>query len=452
MDLIKPFIEHFVYPMMEVRRGNKIRLHLDELSQIGALPPSLLMRIQREKLAKLLHHCFESVPAYAPYSELDSEVDDDPYAVLQKLPVLLKPEYAKNRDSYFANGVTAEQCIRNTTGGSTAEPLVFYIDRRTVEYYEAARWRGLAKWGITPGSRSCMLWGSPIEMEKQKQKKYFLKEKYLKNRIAFPAYDIAPEKMSEYVKKINKYKPEYFYGYASVYYEFARLMKENGLKFTFKPKCAVSTAETLYDFQRKLISEVFGCPTVNEYGARDAGILAYECPEGHMHVTAENAVIEIVDPVTGAPCKNGEQGDMLITDLNNFSAPRLRYRVGDVGAISFPTENCKCSSGLPILMKLDGRVDDMFVGADGHLIHGHIFNHISKMMDVVVKFQITQTSRTAAHLLIVPRDGVAQEKNEEFAARIRDALPGIEVTHEYVSDIPAPKSGKFRYAIRAFEL
>ena len=105
-------------------------------------------------------------------------------------------------------------------------------------------------------------------------------------------------------------------------------------------KAVVSTSETLEPWQAELLEKVFRCPVANEYGARDAGILAYTCPQGGIHITAENCIIEVLDPVTHEPLPDGQSGLLAITDLTNFVQPRLRYLLGDIGTIS--PSLCRC--------------------------------------------------------------------------------------------------------------
>lgn len=454
MDFIKPFIEHILYPAMEKRKGNKIRQYLGELCESQSRPTETLEREQNEKLKKLLLFSLHSVEAYKELAsqqpDLEKLIDEDPRAALLRFPVLEKSAFKADSDRYLADGADPSKLIANTTGGSSGEPTHFYIDRVTVEHFEAARWRGLSWSGITQGSRSVMIWGNPFELSKAEEKSYYRKEKYMKNRIMIPAYALKPQAMNEYVKTIERYRPEYFYGYASALAVFARLMLDQNLKLSFTPKAVVSTSESLYPFQRELIGTAFGCPVVNEYGARDGGIIAYECPKGHLHLSIENAVIEVVDQKTKQPVPVGQPGLILVTDLNNYSMPRLRYELGDTVTLS--AEHCGCGVTLPVLKSVEGRQDDTFVTTEGGFVHGVAFNNIIKRSLGVTKFQIVQLSPERAELSIVTKDGAAPPEWEGIMADIRALLPGTEIQVKYVDDIPVTASGKYRYAIRKFDL
>ena len=450
MDKVKWIIEKGVYPYMEKRRGNLIRQKTAELKSDQHLTSVESNEIRKKKLQDLLLHCIESVPAYEEYRFLEEEIKADPFSVLRKFPILTKSAFKESFSSYLSREADSNALIENYTGGSTSEPVKFYMDRHTVEYYEAARWRGLSWWGITQGRRSVMLWGNPLELNKYEAKKYSLKERWLKNRIIIPAYSIRAEEMEGYIRTIRRFSPEYVYGYASALTIFSELMLDKGLALGFDLKAVVSTAETLHDFQREIIETAFGCPVVNEYGARDGGIIAYQCREGSMHISAENTVVEVVDPVTFEPMSAGESGILLTTDLNNFVMPRLRYRIGDRAALS--ERSCPCGMVLPVMEKIDGREDDMFVTIDGKYIHGHAFNHLSRRTRSVRKFQIVQESPSYASLSIVTEAGFEQNEIDEFIEKARHLLPGTKIDVNIVEDIPLSGSGKHRYTIRNFPL
>ena len=449
MDIIKLFIEHSLYPLMEKRRGNQIRNYLADLRLSCKKPEEIIIKDQQRKLTELLQYAVDQVPAYEYLKESALE-GENLFFDIQKFPILTKSIYKANADRYLARNSAKENLILNRTGGSTSEPVEFYMDRRTVEYYEAARWRGLSWWGITPGSRCVMIWGNAIELNASQSRSYRRKDRYLKNRIIIQAYHLQPDRIQEYIDQINRYRPEYLYGYASALEAFANMMIKKNLKLSISLKAVVSTAETLHPHQRESIEKAFACKTVNEYGARDAGILAYECKAGNMHITAENAYLEVVDKSTGSNMPEGETGELLVTDLNNFAMPRLRYMLGDRGSISH--RKCSCDINLPLLERIDGREDDMLVSGDGTFVHGHIFNHLARLSMKMAKFQIVQHSREDATLKLVPEKNASEKDIEQFIDDIKSKLPGVEMAVELVQDIPTPPSGKYRYAIRAFDL
>ena len=451
MDFTKPYIEKLVYPLMRIRRGNQVLRYLKELKASEALPSGRLASLQREKLERLMDACVRRTSAY----RIDDGKDDGTLPGRWKTVNLLTRDiFRSHPEDYLARGVRRDDLIPAASGGSTDAPIKFFLDRFAVEHYEAARWRGLSWWGISPGSRSVMLWGSPVELSQAAQKAYRQKEKRLKNRVIISAHDLSEADLPQHLSFINRYRPEYFYGYATALYTFAQLMESGGLKLSFRPKAVVSTAETLFEFQREVIGRAFGCPVVNEYGAKDAGILAYECPSGGMHISCENVLIEVLHPVTFKPVPIGEKGMLVTTDLNNLSMPRLRYILGDLASLS--ADSCPCGRTLPLLGGLEGRLVDMLVARDGprgdKFVHCNALVRMAKSFPGVLRFQVVQHTLDKATLYLVP---VAEGQDREldgFTESARMFLPGVDITPRIVDDIPSMASGKHRYAIREFPL
>ncbi len=441
-------IEHMLYPAMERLKGNRIRAKLAQLKTTESAPD--VMERQRQALEKLLLHCAGHVPAYRSLKLDDKEIRSDPYRVLSKqVPPLRKTDFRMNDQDYLADNIDPSQRIANFTGGSTGEPVHFFMTRDQVESYEAARWRGLSWYGITPGSRSVMVWGNPVEMTAQQEKKYWMREALLKNRKMIPAYALSASDTGRHVDFIKKYKPEYIYGFSSILTAFAKNIASQQLSVDIGLKAVVSTSESLSPEQAELFSRVFHCPVANEYGARDEGILAYSCPEGHLHISVENCVIEVLDPITLEPLPDGESGLLAITDLCNWIQPRLRYIVGDVGVLS--SSPCSCGRTLPVLEKIDGREDALLIGRGGMLVHGDLVAHILRPLKWVRAYQFRQHSPESATLFLVVMPGNELVK-KDFMPALQDVFPETEIKINEVDHIDPAPSGKMRYTLREFPL
>ncbi len=446
LDLHQWIIEQMLYPAMERCKGNRIRAMERSLNQTvygGA------EAVQRRRLAELLLYCKAHVPAYKNLNL--SDATEDPNAVLcNQVPPLRKRDFQADPSAYLSDAVPEERRIANCTGGSTGEPVRFFMTRAQVESYEAARWRGLSWYGITQGSRSVMLWGNPIELSACGRRARQCRERILKNRVLLSAYDLSEARVRAHVRFLNRYRPAYLYGYANILTAFAQYLEVMGLDLSFPMKAVVSTSETLEPWQRALLEQVFRCPVADEYGARDAGILAYSCPEcGGLHVTEENCVIEVLDPITLKPLPDGQRGLVAVTDLNNLVQPRLRYLLGDVGTLE--TAPCPCGRALRTLRTVEGREDALFLRADGGLVHGNVIGQLLRPVDGVLAFQFRQTSLTEGTLLLKLAAGKALEEKDVLEG-ISRVLPDVHVHVRRVSEIPPTQSGKVRYAVRDFPL
>lgn len=449
-------IRNIIWPVMERVKGNKIRTYLNEMKYFQNKTKDEINSFQYEKLRKLIEHSIRNVPAYKQYlGDLENEINNnphwDPIQFIQKIPVLTKLEFNKNTNDYLSDDIDKTSLIPNRTGGSTGEPTRFYLDRYTVEHFEAARWLGLSWSGINIEDPSVMVWGSSIELNQSQNKRYQLKERFLKNRLIISAYEIKESNIDTYIEQINSFKPKYLYGYPSALSLLAEMMLRNKKTIKTPLKAIVATAETLQPKQRDLISRAFHCNVINEYGARDGGIIAYECQKGNMHMSAKNCYLEVVDIETKQPLEDGEKGLLLVTDLNNFSMPRLRYQLGDIASLS--KEKCSCGINLPILESLEGRVDDVFVSKDGSYVHGNYFNQIMWKLDSFSGYQLIQhTPDTVTLKLVRKRDSYNNNDETVFRNEIYKVLGNIHLSISLVDEIPRSSSGKVRYAIREFPL
>ncbi|NMA94263.1 MAG: phenylacetate--CoA ligase family protein [Clostridiales bacterium] len=445
MDYVKIFIERLLYPAMNLVRGNRTLEYLQKMKKTQYASRAELLSFQEGKLSALLLDCVKNVPYYQKYDYLEEAIKLDPLGALNQFPILDKETFRKNSELFFNSKLPESERIENYTGGSTGEKTRFFMNRETVEHYEAARWRGLSWHGITPGSRSVMLWGNPIELSREDQKKYEFKEKWLKNRVIIPAFALEEQSIRNYVAKIDAYKPEYIYGYASALDAFAKLMRIEKLNFKCTLKAAVSTAETLYPHQRENIEKAFGCRVVNEYGARDAGILAYECSAGELHISSDNAIIEVIDFPSGKEVPCGKSGDVVVTDLNNHIMPRLRYRLGD--EVILTERRCDCGVNLPLMESIVGRNDEMLHTPGGLLVHGYLVAKIAQSHPVIKRFQIIQKEVERATLRIEPAEGRNSADIDLFVEEVGAHLPGVAIDVKFGERIEASPSGKFRYCI-----
>lgn len=441
------WIRRIQWPMMELIKENRTRHYMAELQRAQSLQTNALVESQRKKLGKLLDHATRQVPAYTEFASEWETQRDQPERFLQRLPILSKSHFRQNADQYLAQHANPAKLIGNRTGGSTGEPTRFYLDRPAVERYEAARWLGLSWHGIQIGDPCVMIWGSPLELNQQQERRYRWKERWLKNRLILSAYELDREQLPTYLRLIQRFQPVYLYGYASALHSLAEMMLERGLSLGIRLKAVVSTAESLHAHQRQTIQSAFEAPVINEYGARDGGMIAYQCPSGQMHIFSENCYLEVVDPLTGIPLYPGETGALLVTDLHNSVMPRLRYQLGDMIALS--PQSCDCGINFPVLEKIDGREDDMFISTYGKIVHGHYFNHIIRGMDSFRTFQIVQHEPSRLSLkLVKDPDSYLPADESRLLAGIQAALGEVNVQVAYVDHIPPSASGKVRYAIR----
>jgi phenylacetate-CoA ligase len=258
---------------------------------------------------------------------------------------------------------------------------------------------------------------------------------------------MSPDNLTKCYKYCEKVRPVFMYGYSSALHRFAKFLDENGIDgSSLNLKVIICTSEVLYEHQRKLLEKVFGCRAINEYGAAEVGIIAFECPEGGIHITSENVFLEIL--ADGKPVKDGEMGEVVITGLRNYGMPLIRYRLGDLATISY--EKCSCGRGLPLLKSINGRDNDLVICENGKVMHSEIFAYINRDLIrrgvVVREFKIIQSASGGLRILVEKQTDQGAVEALGDAVR-RHVDNDVVINFEFVNRIPAEKSGKVRYFV-----
>ncbi len=236
------------------------------------------------------------------------------------------------------------------------------------------------------------------------------------------------------------------FGYPSALAKVAAHAKTRGQRLDdLGVRVVFVTSEMLYDHQRELIGNAFGCKVANGYGGRDAGFIAHQCPQGGMHISAEDIVVEIVGP-GGELVADGEPGEIVVTHLATRDFPFIRYRTGDIGILA--QRMCACGRSLPLLEEIQGRSTDFVIAADGTVMHGLALIYILRDLPGIASFKIVQESRQRVRVQIVAAadfpSATEQRIQDGFRARLGTS---VEVTIERVDVIEPERSGKFRYVV-----
>ena len=396
------------------------------------------------RLKQFIKQAYEHVPYYRElFAKAGiSPSDINTKADLALLPFLDKKAIRENFESLSSDIAGPTQPF--TTGGSSGTPLTFLLSNERVSHDVAEKWRATRWWDVDIGDKEIVAWGSPIELGAQ-DKVRMLRDKLFRS-VLIPAFDMNEAKLLAFIRQIQEQKPAMLFGYPSVFSLIAKTAQEKNIDLTdLGIKVIFVTSERLYPYQREVIERTFSAPVANGYGGRDAGFIAHECPRGNMHISAEDLIVEVVDP-QGVPLEDGQSGEIVITHMATSDFPFIRYKTGDIGTID--TATCSCGRGLPVLKNIEGRTTDFIVAYDGTMMHGLALIYILREMEGIDEFKIIQESLSLTRIELIPTTTLTPELTnsiiEGFQARL-----GKEVSIEIsiVDQIAPEKSGKFRYVI-----
>jgi len=443
-SLYTELVSHLLFPMQEwLKQHDSVALRR-QMEQSQWWTATQLQSLQLQRLKALLHRAQQHVPYYQNlFTEIDFHSDQvNSLTDLRRLPLLNKAQIRQHCESFKADDTCG--LTRFNTGGSSGEPLIFFIGKERVSHDVAAKWRATRWWGVDIGDPEIVVWGSPIELGTQDKIKIW-RDRIFRTRL-LPAFDMSETKIDGFLAQIRRTRPAMLFGYPSVLSHLATRARSRGLPMNdLGIRVAFVTSERLYDEQRQQISQTYGCSVANGYGGRDAGFIAHECPHGSMHITAEDIIVEILDE-KGEQVPAGTSGEIVITHLATGDFPFIRYRTGDIGTLS--EKACACGRGLPVLQEVEGRSTDFVIAQDGTVMHGLALIYILRDMPEVRSFKIEQESLDFTKVLIVPEkplNEVCYKKiREGFQARLGKNV-NIEIIE--VATIFPEKSGKYRYVV-----
>jgi phenylacetate-CoA ligase len=438
------FVSRVLFPLQErVKRHATVEIRR-ALEQSQWWTPQAIADLQLRRLRALL---VEAGTQTTYYGKLFADAGFDPAGVgspadLARLPFLTKTDIrAHTEDMKSRRGM---KLSRSNTGGSSGEPLVFYLDAERVGHDVAAKWRATRWFGVDIGDPEIVVWGSPIELGAQDRVRG-LRDSLLRTAL-LPAFDMSQSRLDDYVRQIRARRPRMLFGYPSALAHIARHAQARSVALDdLGIEVAFVTSERLYDDQRATIEHVFGCRVANGYGGRDAGFIAHECPEGSMHVTAEDIVLELVDEA-GRVVAPGQSGEIVVTHLASRAFPFVRYRTGDFGVLA--KEPCPCGRGLPVLDQILGRSTDFVVAADGTVLHGLALIYVVRDLPGIASFRIVQESRELTRVELVPGPGFDPAVKTAIRDGMRRRLgDGVEILVEEMAVLPRERSGKHRYVV-----
>lgn len=444
MSLYTSVCSGVLFPLHERLKGHASVALRKQLEASQWWPREQLQADQLQRLRAFLTEIGTRVPYYRALFE---QLGFDPASVaslqdLQRLPPLTKATIRAQVEQLKAEG--HGELTRYNTGGSSGEPLVFYMGKSRKSHDVAAKWRATRWWGVDIGDPELVVWGSPIELGTQDRIRR-LRDGLMRSTL-LPAFEMSQANLDRFVEVIRSVRPAMLFGYPSSLSLIAeharstgRAMDQLGIRVAFV------TSEKLYPEQEASIREVFGCPVANGYGARDAGFIAHQCPSGSLHISAEHVIVETLLP-DGTPAAPGEAGEIVVTHMATAEFPFVRYRTGDVGVLDDGL--CACGRSLPVLREVQGRTTDFVVARDGTIMHGLALIYTVRDLPGVERFRIEQLSLDETVVKIVAGSGFdsacEQRIVHDFRARLGQA---VNVRIERVGEIPNEASGKYRYVV-----
>ena len=238
---------------------------------------------------------------------------------------------------------------------------------------------------------------------------------------------------------LRRVRPDYLLTYpANLEAVIARLPADHGLQIAQ----VIAVGGAVSASARVSCREVLRCGIAANYSSQEVGMMALECPHcGQLHVQAEHVVLEVLDDEDN-PCRPGETGRVVVTDLYNYLMPLIRYDIGDYAVVGEP---CSGGIGLPSLHAVLGRRRNMLVHADGRrhwpLTGFWKFREVAP----VLRYQLVQHDLRDVELRVAVESPLSPEQVGGLSTLVTEALAGDFVVRvsSFAGALPEGRSAKF---------
>lgn len=360
------------------------------------------------------------------------------------LPVMTKRDFQKPLRQRLSKDFGLKDVYVNKTSGSSGDPFVFAKDK----FCHALTWCNIISrfgWYGIDFNRTLQarFYGIPLDFTGNKKERI---KDLLSRRYRFPIFDLSDAVLEKALEKFRRKKFGYLNGYASSIVLFAKFLERKGVVLnTVCPslKCCVTTSEMLFDVDKKRMETWFGVPVINEYGASELDLIAFEHPDGCWQLNTETLYVEILDD-DGNVLPHGKEGRIVITALYNKAHPFIRYDIGDIGILDE-----KSTPKRAILKKLTGRTNDVAVLPSGKKAPGLTFYYVTKSIieddGNVKEFIIIQSKIDTFDIEYVSQ----AELSERQIAKMKQAITtylekGLTFTFTRKAALQRGKSGKLK--------
>lgn len=360
------------------------------------------------------------------------------------IPVMTKRDLQQPLKDRISTQFSTKNVYINKTSGSSGDPFIFAKDK----FCHALTWAviknrfGWFNLNIN-NSKQARFYGIPLD------RKGYYKERFkdiLSNRYRFSVFDLSDSAFENLLAKFSSTSFDYINGYTSPIVQFAKYLKQKNISLkTVCPslKACVVTSEMLFDDDKRLLEKQFGVQIINEYGASELDLIAFQNPQKQWQVNSETLLVEILDEENSL-MPLGEEGRVVITSLYNKAHPFIRYDIGDLGILSKDSSIQK-----PILEKLLGRTNDIAVLPSGKKASGLTFYYITKSIiednGNVKEFIIEQHKKDTFKIIYVSSSEISEAKKNIIINEMETYLEkGLNINFERKNQLQRSKSGKLK--------
>ena len=404
-----------------------------------------LIDLQRQHFAELLNYAKDNTDYYSevlngfdtftPEHITEDLVRSLPFADKQAIQTKGSRFIARQHDPRYG------KLSEFKTSGSVAKPVTITWNQYASTFVRAKTFRYHQWHGSDPRKKMSTLRATPLAIKRA--------AKGTRTRDWYPlmpggeyvtqSASLPTTKQMEWLQKEN---PSYLLTLPTIASELVQYAQDNSISLSRLERIDVF-GEMMAEDLASHAKDVFHCAVSDKYSSREIGEIATRCPvSGLYHIQSETIYME-VRKADGTLAREGEIGQIIVTNLHNTAMPIIRYAIEDYAEVG---PKCACGRGLPTLRRIMGRSRNMMRLENGE----HVWLPLSSrnVFDVapVRQIQLVQTAINEVKVLAVPLQTLSDNDREALCEELWTHIPReVRLTVECVPDIPRSEGGKFEY-------
>lgn len=416
---------------------------LELLNRTQFFSREAILEYQKNEFIKTARYAIKNTEYYSRWAKENAIHENDIRSLddIRVFPVIDKVFLKENQNIFTSNDPALKKHqFTIYTSGTTGSPLAVTTDpvSRSKHYAFFSRLRKF--YGIDKNDRRATLFGRAIIRPDQKSPPFWRMD-YAQNNLLMSSYHLKEEFLKDYYSKILSFKPAEIFSYPSSIFFIADYIIRKKLP-PLDAKLVMCTAENLLPSQRKIITEAFNAPVVNQYGCTEMAFFAADNSDGLLEIHPEHGICEVLIK-SGHVLPHGS-GSLVATGFINQSMPVIRYHIADEVDL-LPAKD----SGRQAIREIEGRSDDIIYRLDGSPVGriGPIFKSITtiKYGQLVQHCDGKITISLVPTNLYLPEDG--NHLIEQLKIRTGDSM---EVNIQLVDHIPKNRDKKFKLVISEY--
>lgn len=428
--MYQKFLEYILLPIGDFLNTSSFCKDLSFWRKVDALSSDELVKLQQDNLKKILKYTSLNVNYYNSVKLTGNNAND----WLQEFPILTKDILRSNSDELLA--VKNKGLKKISSSGSSGISSSVYMNNKDLSSLRA----GLIHWWEWYGYRI----GNPIIQTGISPNRGLLKslKDYVFKTIYVNAFVHTEEQIISILKRVKKNNRYILAGYASSLNVIAEIAEKNQFKIQFKS--VISLGDKLFSHYRKNIERTFNCKVYDTYGSAEGFLIGAEYDLEYMYILSPQTYIEILDDDNN-PVPDGTMGNIVVTRLDGYAMPLIRYKIGDLGILlpenKYPKER---KFQYPLLQQIVGRDTDIVKTRSGKILVVHSFTGIFEYVSEIKQFKIIQNTLDGINIEYIKSEGFTSSILKDVLKKLQFYIEDetFTITFIEVEFIAPTKSGK----------